>query len=255
MSELNQPTSEGEQRPLTLDDVALNIASLYKIVDGAMSESKPEWLPCQAGCSWCCYSINTTVTWVEAMYLARDIMNWNDEAIEDLKKRAQAEVTMLLADKDIAAIVTEGDIKPDGREKYAKAMRRHIRPCPMLDIKTGKCRAYTSRFLACRLFGQTVAHQNKEPALYGCNVVMEDVQTHPETQFYDAEPFVRPLYQMSGAPNVYAMPVAFWINELIQGEVNNMGFSLRNPDPMFERFMQMFNPIILNAERKEAETT
>jgi Fe-S-cluster containining protein len=245
-------TEEIKASEPTLDDVAVNIGALYIIADTNIAKNKPDWIPCRAGCSWCCYSMNSIVTWVEAYYLLKEIKDWSEEDKKDLKDRAENEMMFLMADEDIAAVASAGTIKPDSRDKFNKALRRHIRPCPILDLKTGKCRAYEHRFMACRLFGSTVAQMgDEEYAGYYCNVVEEDAKAHPDEQLLNATPIDEVRFIMAGAPNVYAMPIASWIQTLVVGEKEGLGYSLDNVEPLFEKFMPMFQPLKLKEHHKE----
>lgn len=227
-----------------LGDVAVNLATLYILADRAMEESRPAWLPCRAGCAWCCWSLNVLVTWAEAYYVALTVARWTPEARASLARQARAEVTMLLGDPTIARIAAAGTgIAPDDFSNLKRALKQHLRPCPLLDRATGRCRVYQQRFLACRLYGQTAVQEQAGPSGYYCQVVAEDVTRQPEAQFYDAAPFMAALYRMTGAPTVYAMPVCFWLDALAQGPENGETYSLAYPDPLFERFLSMYAPL------------
>lgn len=241
------PDASPQDAVLTLDDAAVNLAVLYKLTDQTLSELRPAWSPCAAGCSWCCWSLNVLITWIEAYYVFMEVKRWSPEAKKELARRARAEVTILLGDPVIAeyaaADATTNAITPDKFPRLQAAMRNHLRPCPFLNRETNQCSVYEERFMACRLFGTSVASNLKgENVLYGCNVVEKVAGENSDTHLLDARPVSGALMSMAGAPTVYARPVSFWIDMLAQGEEENLGYSLDDPESIFAKLMFLYQP-------------
>lgn len=208
-----------------------------------MEESKPEWIPCRRGCSWCCWSLNVLITWIEAYHVLAEVKKWDESRLAALAKQARSEVEMLLSDPVIAKFASGGDVDPRDLGELNLALKRHIRPCPLLNRQTGECQVYNERFLTCRTFGHTAIGKDNEFEGFYCQVVNEDVAKHEEVNLYNARVFADPLYHMAGAPNVIALPISFWIEALVTGGEENRGYSLTNPEPLFAEMLHLFNPI------------
>jgi Fe-S-cluster containining protein len=97
-------------------------------------------MSCRVGCTACCHDNPRGVTGVELERLGRLIDTWADGASVRMR------FTTLAA-----------------RRTDAETWRRQHEPCPLLDAG-GRCRAYTSRPLACRAFVATTPAAWCDPA-------------------------------------------------------------------------------------------
>ena len=236
----------------TYDDVRVDIQVVFKLFDDATKEHKPDWISCQAGCSWCCWSMNSLISWSEAVVMLEAIRGMSAEEREAIALRAKQEVELLLTDPDIAYFSEGRKIEPDELDKLNQALNRHLRPCALLDRKSGKCTIYNARPLACRTFGHTVvqiAGDNDGARGLFCRVIDDDFRdSRMDTQFLDATPFFKAIHQMAGAPNVFALPIAFWIHHAANG---GNDWSLDNPEKMFENVLPFFRELKTEPEGED----
>ncbi len=236
----------------TLDDVLIDLRVFYNLTDEALTQQHPSWIPCRAGCSFCCYSQNTLIAWNEAYMIAREVATWDFERQMALVDRAKRERDMFLSDPEFAELVG-GNFGPENLAKLRAALNRHLRPCPFLNRKAGQCMIYEHRPLTCRVYGQTIHKPDvkAEPIGYFCEIVnvaaME--QESGAISLINSAPLFKTLYEMAGAPTVHALPLCFWIMELYDGEM----WSLNDPEPMFETMLVYYRSLsTLNAPSEVA---
>lgn len=237
----------------TLGDALVNLAALQSLLDEALAANKPDWIPCRAGCSFCCWQMNEMVSWLEAAHIFNAVRGWDAGQKMQLVARALREVDALMADPDIMQFANGDEITPERLPDLAAAFRKHVRPCAFLNRERGECMIYDARPTHCRVFGQSVVMRRDadDPALYGCTVVAGDVQAHlnadEDVSLFDVTDFFKAQRIMEGAPHVTALPLAFWVKVVAEGP----DWSLDHPELLFERFIENYKPLQLEAVRED----
>lgn len=248
---------------IALDDVLVQTRAVYQVTDDAVAQHRPAWIPCKAGCSFCCWTMNSMVTWLEAATIFHQVKTWSAEQKRALIERATNERALLLADPDIGKFAEGVEIKPEELTNLNAAFRRYVRPCAFLNRADGTCSIYDERPMACRMFGHvSVQSANAEPAGYFCDVVEKDFDAQVEKiktgaakddtlNLLDATPFFKVVNRMAGAPHVFALPLSFWVWEVANGTEWNIDY----PERLFERFLGWFHPLELRLREGAALET
>lgn len=245
------PSVENYQKTArqTLDDALVNLGVLNNLLDETLTRHRPDWVPCRAGCSWCCWQMNEMVSWIEAAAIFNAVREWDAGQKAGLVQRAERECEMLLADPVIAKFAEGSEVTPELLPQLAEAFRKHIRPCAFLKQESGECSIYEVRPQHCRVFGHSVVmpREDDKPAFYGCSVAREVVDERlnadEPVNLFDVSGFLKALYVMAGAPHVFALPLAFWVREVARGEE----WGIDNPAPLFERFLAYYKPMKFEA--------
>lgn len=239
----------------TLSGALVNLAALHSVLDDALAANRPEWIPCRAGCSFCCWQMNEMVSWLEAAAIFNVVREWDASRKSALVTRALREVDALMADDAIMQFADGNEITPERLPDLAGAFRKHVRPCAFLDRASGNCTIYDVRPMHCRVFGQSVVMRRDEddPALYGCTVVAGDtraqIATTGEAELFDVTDFFKAQRLMEGAPHVFALPLAFWVKTVAEGPE----WSLDYPETLFERFVENYKPLEFQAVRESED--
>jgi Fe-S-cluster containining protein len=128
-------------------------AQLVQIADAAVAEASARagtHIACHRGCSICCFG-PFPITVRDAARLRRGLAEAPAEIAADVRSRAAEAVARLR--EDFPGDSSAGTLSLRSEDELAFAERFGDLACPALDLKSGECRLYEHRPIACRLYG------------------------------------------------------------------------------------------------------
>jgi Fe-S-cluster containining protein len=182
--------------------VASRLEELYKFID-EQTQAAYQWntfLPCSAGCSWCCERSLFLVSATEAIAILETIESWGKHRAREVKERARSELSRFH--------------QRAGYGKWTELVTRHTKTkvvCPLL--VNGVCTVYSVRPVPCRTYGVS-GYKEEGKHVYGCPKVeaalYDYLQTHDTVELVD---FAAIEAEMEGVLRSPLKPLIAWVGE------------------------------------------